>query len=356
MHPPAATPLEVSAPDPRDVITPDAFQVQAALYGLPLAAPWRRLAAVAVDGLAVALIAQAGGLLLAVAVAVVFFGWWRGRQRGGSVVSRGLRAAVGLLGAMVLFAAALSVLPPLWQRLTTDGSEVRVPGTLQGREAVAAGVAIAALHACDDAACRAERLGALSGVLAETTLAVDERRDILDELADAVAADATEAAALKASVAAPPGIDGADDAGGVPPVSLPAAPVPAAPVPAVTFSILALLRQFADDIGFSVGWGAVYFTLLTVLWDGQTLGKRWFGIRVISLRGVPIGYWDAFERYGGYAAGLATGLLGFLQVYWDPNRQAIHDRICFTAVIRDADGRARQRMRARQPEGAERMD
>lgn len=36
--------------------------------------------------------------------------------------------------------------------------------------------------------------------------------------------------------------------------------------------------------------------------------------------------------------------MGFLQVYWDPNRQAIHDRICFTAVIRDPDGSTLHRL------------
>ena len=35
------------------------------------------------------------------------------------------------------------------------------------------------------------------------------------------------------------------------------------------------------------------------------------------------------------AAGFATGLLGFAQVFWDANRQAIHDRISGTVVIRD---------------------
>jgi uncharacterized RDD family membrane protein YckC len=43
--------------------------------------------------------------------------------------------------------------------------------------------------------------------------------------------------------------------------------------------------------------------------------------------------WDSFGRYGGYGAGLATGLLGFIQIYWDPNRQAIHDKISATIVI-----------------------
>lgn len=31
----------------------------------------------------------------------------------------------------------------------------------------------------------------------------------------------------------------------------------------------------------------------------------------------------------------APGLLGFARVYWDPNRQGIHDRIAGTAVVLD---------------------
>jgi len=32
-------------------------------------------------------------------------------------------------------------------------------------------------------------------------------------------------------------------------------------------------------------------------------------------------------------AGLASGLLGFLQIYWDPNHQGIQDKISATVVI-----------------------
>jgi uncharacterized RDD family membrane protein YckC len=74
-------------------------------------------------------------------------------------------------------------------------------------------------------------------------------------------------------------------------------------------------------------------------WKGQTVGKRLMGIRVLRLDGGSINWWLAFERSGGYAAGLATGLLGFLQVYWDANRQGIHDRIAGTVVVVDGGER-----------------
>ena len=39
--------------------------------------------------------------------------------------------------------------------------------------------------------------------------------------------------------------------------------------------------------------------------------------------------------------GFATGLLGFAQIYWDSNRQAIHDRIVGTVVVRDGAKKVR---------------
>jgi len=105
-------------------------------------------------------------------------------------------------------------------------------------------------------------------------------------------------------------------------------------------SPLALGERLLDDVGFGFGWAAVYFSVLPAWWRGQTLGKRALGLRLLRLNGQPLTVWNAFDRYGGYAAGFATGLLGFLQVFWDANRQAIHDRICGTVVV-DERRRAR---------------
>lgn len=74
-------------------------------------------------------------------------------------------------------------------------------------------------------------------------------------------------------------------------------------------------------------------TVFLSWWNGQTVGKKIMRIRVLRLDGEPINWWIAFERAGGYAAGFATGLLGFAQVWWDANRQAIHDRIVGTVVV-----------------------
>jgi len=86
-------------------------------------------------------------------------------------------------------------------------------------------------------------------------------------------------------------------------------------------------------LGLSFGWAALYFSAFTAWFHGQTLGKILFRIRVVKIDGDEISLWESFGRYGGYSAGLATGLLGFLQVIWDPNKQAIHDKISETVVI-----------------------
>jgi len=104
---------------------------------------------------------------------------------------------------------------------------------------------------------------------------------------------------------------------------------------ATSGGIFGWLRRFVDELGFGFGWASLYLTVFLSWWQGQTVGKRMMKIRVKRLDGEPINWWVAFERAGGYAAGLATGLLGFAQVYWDANRQAIHDRIVGTVVVMD---------------------
>jgi hypothetical protein len=93
------------------------------------------------------------------------------------------------------------------------------------------------------------------------------------------------------------------------------------------------LSDFLDDIGAGLGWGIVYFSLLPAWWGGQTVGKKLFRLQVVELTGKPMTVMRCLKRYGGYAAGLATGGLGFLQILWDANRQGLHDKAAHTAVI-----------------------
>jgi uncharacterized RDD family membrane protein YckC len=100
-------------------------------------------------------------------------------------------------------------------------------------------------------------------------------------------------------------------------------------------SWVSTLSDFGATYGLTFGWGGVYFTLTMAALGGRTFGKRLFGTRVIRIDGRPLTPMDAFIRYGGYAAGLATGLIGFARLLWEPNRQAIQDKIAWTVVVRD---------------------
>ena len=93
-------------------------------------------------------------------------------------------------------------------------------------------------------------------------------------------------------------------------------------------------RAFTRALGVTFGWSGIYFTLLAGTFGGRTVGKLLFGTRVVKINGSPLTYFDAFIRNGGYVAGVAMGLVGFMKLLWEPNRQAVEDRIASTVVIR----------------------
>lgn len=378
--------------DPRDIVTPYAFTVTRELLGQPLAGPVRRGVAMVVDlGLLSAVSAVTGrtpwgGLLLAVAAAIVLFRIATGPARG-HPLSRFARATFGCLGSLVLFVTIIALWatrlvretpiriptgPGQVQELTLGGlgsaaqqlvTEAAVLGTVQSeRERLEAAAAIVsrlsgmgvpreamagALESLEegDTALSPQILGALRAALAAveavTAAHLEEADSLVLRYAGALAADDTVTAALLrpqlAEALAGHRIEELDerirdlrerndeleedleqereDPG-----------------------ILRVLKAIADDLGVGVGWAALYFTVFTTLWRGQTPGKRLLGIRVVRLDGEPISWWAAFERFGGYAAGLATGLLGFFQILWDANRQAVHDKIASTVVLHLAKG------------------
>ena len=93
------------------------------------------------------------------------------------------------------------------------------------------------------------------------------------------------------------------------------------------------LKSLLDAFGDAYGWGIVYFSLLPAWWGGQTVGKKLFGLQVVELTGKPMTVMRCLKRYGGYAAGMATGGLGFVQLLWDDNRQGIQDKAAHTVVL-----------------------
>jgi len=96
-----------------------------------------------------------------------------------------------------------------------------------------------------------------------------------------------------------------------------------------------------------LSWGAAvvgWFTLVPWLFRGRSPGKWIFRLRVARLDGRRLTLWDCFGRAGGYGASAATVFLGFLEAAWHPNRQAMHDRIAATVVLRDPSPRRRSQL------------
>lgn len=77
----------------------------------------------------------------------------------------------------------------------------------------------------------------------------------------------------------------------------------------------------------------LYFTLTTYFLNGQTIGKKIFRIRVVSLYHSKIGFWHCIERSLGYVASSLELGLGFFQAFWNPNKMTLHDKIAETIVV-----------------------
>jgi len=102
-------------------------------------------------------------------------------------------------------------------------------------------------------------------------------------------------------------------------------------------TVMVGMYLFMGHISIIANFGAVlivYFTLCVWLMRGFTPGKWVVRIRVVRLDNRKLSWWDSFGRAGGYSASVATLGLGFLEALWHPNRQAVHDRISGTVVVR----------------------
>jgi uncharacterized RDD family membrane protein YckC len=89
-------------------------------------------------------------------------------------------------------------------------------------------------------------------------------------------------------------------------------------------------------LGLFLGVGGLYQIYLGGI-VGQTLGKRWFGLRVISVRGLSPSPARAIARYAALLVSVAPAGLGWLWCLFDRERRAAHDHLAGTYVIRDDD-------------------
>jgi len=330
--------------DPRESITPESFTIDPGLLGQPLARPARRAAAMAIDLVLIALLVWAGGFLFGFAAAWVFLRI-SGRVAGGGVLRRSGRFAFRAAAALTLFLVVMSAVgswrrprtpppdPSGWEHLSRQEAEQAI--TREMAEAMAGqgidpedflraaeGRRPGGSRRGDEVTRRSEPAtvdSLLDAWFVARAASQPARADsILPALRQAFAADTAEVLAARTRRIAEDNRrlraerDEARERRG----------------------ILFFLRGFADDFGLTFGWSGLYFTAFLALWNGQTPGKRVARIRVLRLDGKPMTWWASFERFGGYAASIFTGLLGFVQIFWDRNRQGMHDKITETVVVR----------------------
>ena len=380
------------ATDPRTIITPDAFQVAPELLGLSLARPWRRAAAILIDLTLVALLANAQAVFFAFALGAFVF-WLAVKRRQPaeppSCARRVARGGLGCMGASTLTVVALVT----WFGITADPDQVlfeadaggqALPVTLQ---TIGNMIALGRGGDSTEVSAAAERL---VGGLEAQGMGVEEMREMLSDFDDesdssmvavlesvldarttapATQADTLELDTLLALYSA---ARVAGDTAGMIEFGPALGSELATEELAERGSRIARLESrnerldgqltrseeeldaernkgivntvigMLDELGLGLGWSGLYFTFCLGFWKGRTPGKRLLGIRVVRLDGRPLGYWVSFERFGGYAASLFTGLEGFARILWDRNRQALEDKLAETVVIVDtADAKRR---------------
>ncbi|MDP2484557.1 MULTISPECIES: RDD family protein [Pseudoalteromonas] len=309
--------LELSKTETREVITPYAFKVDNALLGIPLATPLKRALAIVIDVALIFVAAKLSATLIAFVAAMAFY---KGTaQQYLPKMSSVWRRILKIMAASILFVSALAVLSIGIDYLEDDNSEiasviqgVKIEDEIQLTESEKHRVNAYLIEVVGESCEQSCQQNALDNLIGQVPKLAE-----MDDLQSPQLARAL----LQLLVLS--------ENNEIKPAQL----IEEKPAQTTTNSILQWGKGIIQDLGLGFGWAAVYFTLFSLLWRGQTPGKKVCNIRVVALNGEPLGLLDCFGRYGGYGAGFATGLLGFLQVYWDPNRQAIQDKISATVVI-----------------------
>lgn len=67
-------------------------------------------------------------------------------------------------------------------------------------------------------------------------------------------------------------------------------------------------------------------------WQG-TVGKKLFGLKVVDLEGNRVSFGRATARYYGKLLSRIL-MIGYLMVLWTKKKQALHDKIASTLVVR----------------------
>ena len=112
-----------------------------------------------------------------------------------------------------------------------------------------------------------------------------------------------------------------------------------------TVGVVAVLVGALLALGCIAVVSFLYAPYLMARWNGQTLGRKAVGIRVIRANGEPMTFWFAMLRevvvkalLFGFLGSITFGIASVLDVLWplwDEENRALHDFIVNTRVIKD---------------------
>ena len=326
--------LPLTKRESREIVTPYAFTVSEDLLGVPLASPARRAVAMAIDGVIIFGLATAS--LVFILPVMLYLSWLRFQLKKYSHV------LLLLLVTFVLSGTA-TVAPQLISE-QEDTSLLKVGDQHLGaaQSALLAVTLVELVKAQCQVECVQAELEKASAQLAQAQVPAETASSLLSELLDAT--DTTEDAKTlmlqqlmdkypqHASQQATK--NAIKDQAKAPTTAPEKSKQPWYMPSEDTQSVIGWVKGILADFGIGFGWAVFYFTAYIHWAHGQTIGKKLCQIKVIQLDGSELSAFAAFSRQGGYGAGFATGLMGFLQVFWDPNRQAIQDKVVSTVVIR----------------------
>lgn len=330
-----------------EFVTPHALNIKPQLIGIPLAKPWKRFLALGIDVFLISLLSSINVVFLVFCLAVLFFYISSGKRKKGSVFpevfsERKRKLVRRLFWFFGLATLALTVMAALlvWTKgdnllfEQSDGWEInRITAITESIKSYGDRLRNAE---CKSPECMEAQLLEIEQELMQLGLRTEIQAIVMEGLRSqargfAPPAPPTVPAADNESV--PDTSAGIDETEAESMEDIIETIKESEPPARTSYSLIGFGKDLMNDLGIGLGWSSLYFTLFTSFWKGKTPGKLLLRIRVIQLNDTPLSLWESFGRYGGYAAGISTGLLGFLQVFWDPNRQAIQDKISATVVV-----------------------
>ncbi|HEX9436993.1 MAG TPA: RDD family protein [Candidatus Limnocylindria bacterium] len=86
--------------------------------------------------------------------------------------------------------------------------------------------------------------------------------------------------------------------------------------------------------GLGILVGIAYFVGLWTYWDGQTIGNKALGIKVVKTDGKALDLVSSVIRYVGLIISCIALFIGVIWVAFDANKQGWHDKMANTYVVK----------------------